>query len=48
MDSRRSEVHQHRYTSLDAAIKRDAVSTEDWRFLTVPVDRLRAVNTANY
>lgn len=38
MDSRRSEVHQHRYTSLDAAIKRDAVSTEDGRFLTVPVD----------
>ena len=38
MASRRSEVQQHRYTSLDAAIKRDAVSTEDGRFLTVPVD----------
>jgi type IV secretory pathway VirD2 relaxase len=38
MDSRRSEVQQHRYTSLDAAIKRDGMPSEDGRFLTVPVD----------
>jgi type IV secretory pathway VirD2 relaxase len=38
MDSRRSEIHQHRYTSLDAGIKRDGISTEDGRFLTIPVD----------
>ena len=38
MDSRRSEVQQHRYTSLDAAIKRDGMSTEDRTFLTVPMD----------
>jgi type IV secretory pathway VirD2 relaxase len=38
MDSRRSEVQRHRHTSVDAAIKRDARSSEDGRFLTVPVD----------
>jgi len=38
MVSRRSEVHQHRYTSLDRAIKRDGVPTKDGTFLTVPVD----------
>jgi type IV secretory pathway VirD2 relaxase len=38
MVSRRSEVHQHRYTSLDRAIKRDGVLTKDGTFLTVPVD----------
>jgi type IV secretory pathway VirD2 relaxase len=38
MDSRRSEVQHHRYTSLDAAIKREGISTKDGRFLTVPVD----------
>jgi hypothetical protein len=38
MASRRSEVHQHRYTSLDRAIKRDGVPTKDGTFLTVPVD----------
>ena len=38
MDSRRSEIHQHRYTSLDAAIKRDGMPSEDARFLAVPVD----------
>ena len=38
MDSRRSEIHQHRYTSLDAAIKREGISTDDGRFLTVLVD----------
>jgi type IV secretory pathway VirD2 relaxase len=36
--SRRSEVHQHRYTSLDRAIKRDGVPTKDGTFLTVPMD----------
>ncbi len=38
MDSRRSEVQHHRYTSLDAAIKRDGMPSEDRRFLAVPVD----------
>jgi type IV secretory pathway VirD2 relaxase len=38
MDSRRSEIHQDRYTSLDAAIKRDGIPTDDGRFLAVPVD----------
>jgi type IV secretory pathway VirD2 relaxase len=44
MDSRRSEVQHHRYTSLDAAIKRDGISTEDGRFLTVPVDPTQGSN----
>lgn len=38
VDSRSSEIHQHRHTSLDAAIKRDGISTDDVRFLTVPLD----------
>jgi len=38
MASRRREVDQHRHTSLDAAIKRDGMSTEGGTFLTVPVD----------
>jgi len=38
MASRRGEVQQHRYTSLDGAIKRDGSPTEDGTFLTVPVD----------
>ena len=38
MDSRRSEVHQHRYTSLDAAIKRDGMPSDGGTFLAVPVD----------
>jgi type IV secretory pathway VirD2 relaxase len=38
MASRRGEVQQHRYTSLDGAIKRDGMPTEDGTFLTVPVD----------
>jgi type IV secretory pathway VirD2 relaxase len=38
MASRRSEVNQHRYTSLDRAIKRDGMPTEDRTFLLVPVD----------
>jgi type IV secretory pathway VirD2 relaxase len=42
MDSRRSEVQQHRYTSLDAAIKRDGMSTEERTFLTVPMDPTQA------
>jgi hypothetical protein len=36
--SRRSEANQHRYTSLDRAIKRDGMPTEGGMFLTVPVD----------
>lgn len=38
MDSRRSEIQQQRYTSLDAAIKRNGIATDDGRFLTVPID----------
>jgi type IV secretory pathway VirD2 relaxase len=38
MVSRRSEVRQHRYTSLDKAIKRDGMPTEEGTFLTVPLD----------
>ena len=38
MASRRAEVQQRRYTSLDAAIKRDGMATEDGPFLAVLVD----------
>jgi type IV secretory pathway VirD2 relaxase len=38
MASRRGEVQQRRYTSLDGAVKRDGMPTADGTFLTVPVD----------
>jgi type IV secretory pathway VirD2 relaxase len=38
MASRRGEIQQHRYTSLDGAIKRDGMPTGDGTFLTVPMD----------